>query len=94
MEDNYQNTDFSIDNYAQALQMSHTQFYRKLKALTNQTPSQYIRSYRLAQAKILLQNPALNISEIAYEVGFNDPNYFTRTFTKEFGRSPNAYRNG
>ncbi|MEM0993837.1 MAG: hybrid sensor histidine kinase/response regulator transcription factor, partial [Bacteroidota bacterium] len=93
LKTNYQNTQFGVEDYAQALQMSHTQFYRKLKALTNQTPSQHVRGYRLAQAKILLKNPNFNVSEVAYEVGFNDPNYFTRVFTKAFGRSPNAYRN-
>lgn len=92
LEENYQNSDLGVENYAQQLQMSHTQFYRKLKALTNKMPSQYIRSYRLAKAKNLLQNPNLNISDIAYQVGFNDPNYFTRAFKKEFGMSPNAYR--
>ncbi|MEL6942971.1 MAG: AraC family transcriptional regulator [Bacteroidota bacterium] len=89
---NYQNTKFTLANYAQRCQMSYTQFYRKLKALTNQTPSQYIRAYRLEQAKSLLKNPAFNISEVAYEVGFSDPNYFTRAFSREFGMPPNAYR--
>ncbi|MEM8525594.1 MAG: ATP-binding protein [Bacteroidota bacterium] len=92
LKNNYQNAGFGVENYAQSLQMSHTQFYRKLKALTNKTPSQYIRSYRLQQAKNLLKNADWNVSEVAYEVGFNDPNYFTRAFRKEFDLSPNAYR--
>jgi len=85
--------DFTVEQLAQAADMSHTQLYRKLKALTNQTPSEYIRHIRLTAAKHLLLNSQLNISEIAYEVGFNSPNYFARVFSKSFGKSPNQFRN-
>lgn len=86
------NTTFSVPELAKSAQMSQTQVYRKLKALTNQTPSQFIRSIRLAKGKELLENSALTISEIAYEVGFTDPNYFSRTFQQAFGKSPRDFR--
>lgn len=86
------NAAFSIPQLAQSCGMSQTQVYRKLKALTDKTPSQFIRSIRLKEGKKLLENSDLNISEIAYEVGFTDPNYFSRTFQQAFGISPRDYR--
>ena len=86
------NAAFSVPQLAQSCEMSQTQVYRKLKALTDKTPSQFIRTIRLKQGKILLENTNLNISEIAYEVGFTDPNYFSRTFQQAFGVSPRDFR--
>ncbi len=83
---------FSVPELSKIMQMSHVQIYRKLKALSGKTPVQFIRFIRLKKAMDLLQNSDLNITEIAYETGFSDPNYFTRTFTKEFGMPPSAMR--
>jgi DNA-binding response OmpR family regulator len=85
------NAEFGVDQLATAIAMSQMQLYRKLKALTGKTPSQFIRSYRLRKGLELLQEGALSISEIAYEVGFADPSYFTRVFQKEFGKSPSDF---
>ena len=63
-----------------------------IKALTGLSTSIYIRTLRLYKAKELLQSSDLNISEIAYEVGFKDPNYFSRAFSDEFNTSPSAIR--
>jgi len=82
------NAHFSIPDLCKALYLSNIQLYRKLKALTGKTPSQFIRSYRLQKAKYLIQTSSLNISEIAYDLGFTDPAYFTRVFKKEFGVTP------
>lgn len=84
--------EFNVERLSQAAGMSHTQLYRKLKALTDKTPTQFMTSIRLEAAKNLLRNSDLNISEIAYEVGFSSPNYFTRVFSNEFGKSPNKFR--
>ncbi|MEL6944295.1 MAG: response regulator, partial [Bacteroidota bacterium] len=92
IETNYTKADFNVGALATSLHMSRVQLFRKLKAVTDQTPSQMIRDFRLEKAKVLLQNKQLNISEIAYELGFSDPNYFTRQFTKSYKQSPNAYR--
>lgn len=85
-------TDFGVPELAQSVYLSQMQVYRKLKALLNRTPSQFIRSIRLRQGQELLRNPDLNISEIAYDVGFADPNYFSRVFNEEFGISPSDWR--
>jgi len=86
------NSDFSVSHLGAALHMSDMQVYRKLKALTDQTPSAFIRSIRLTKGKELLQETDLTIAEIAYEVGFNNPNYFSRTFHTAYGRPPSEYR--
>jgi len=86
-------TEFGASQLAEEMAMSPTQLYRKLKALTGTTSTLYIRSIRLERAKKLLQTTALTISEIAYEVGFSDPNYFSRVFQQEFHSSPSYFRN-
>lgn len=83
--------EFGVTQLAEAVPMSQMQLYRKLKALTGKTPSLFIRSFRLQKGLELLQKEELNISEIAYEVGFTDPSYFSRVFHKEFGKSPSDY---
>lgn len=84
--------DLGVVHLCRAAKLSNTQVNRKLKALTGRTPSQFIRVIRLERAKELLQTTDLNISEIAYDVGFNDPNYFSRTFLEEFGYPPSDER--
>ena len=84
-------TEFGVAELASTAYLSQMQLYRKLKALTGKTPSLFIRSYRLQQGLELLKKGHLNISEIAYEVGFTDPSYFSRVFQKEFGTSPSDY---
>ena len=88
---NLSDAEFGVVQLADAIPMSQMQLYRKLKALTGKTPSQFIRSYRLQQGLELLQKGELIISEIAYEVGFTDPSYFSRVFHKEFGKSPSDF---
>jgi len=68
--------------------MSRTQVHRKLKALTNLSASLFIRQIRLQKALVLLQQTELTVSEIAYQVGFSSPNYFTRCFTEQFFQTP------
>jgi DNA-binding response OmpR family regulator len=75
-----------------AANLSNMQLNRKLKALTGKTPSSFIRLVRLQKARVLLTTTNLNISQVAYEVGFKDPAYFTRTFSKAFGISPSDFR--
>ncbi len=76
----------------QELHLSQAQLYRKLKALTGKTPAIFIRGIRLQRGMDLLKTTNLNISEVAYQIGFNDPNYFTRIFSKEMGILPSAVR--
>lgn len=77
----------------QATHLSHTQVFRKLKALTGENPTQYINRLRLSRALELLQTTNHTVSEVAYLAGFNDPNYFSRAFQKEFGKTPSQVRN-
>lgn len=89
----YQDDRFRAKQLAELMNMSETQLFRRLKALTNQGFASYLRLYRLRKAKDLIENEEdLNISEIAYEVGFNDPNYFSRAFSETFGQTPSSLR--
>ena len=92
VEQNLDNNQFGVPELGDAISMSKMQVYRKLKALTNQTPSVFIRTIRLQKGKELLETSEMTISEIAYDVGFSDPNYFSKTFQKEFGKSPRDFR--
>ena len=82
----------AVVDLCRAANLSNMQVNRKLKALTGKTPSRFIRSIRLNKAKTLLQSTTLNISEVAYEVGFNDPHFFSRVFSEEFGHPPSVSR--
>lgn len=84
---------YGIPQLCKSLGLSQSQLFRKLKALTGKSTALYIRSIRLAKAKELLSSSDKTVSEIAYEVGFSDPAYFSRCFSEEFGRPPVAMRN-
>ncbi len=88
LDENLTAEEFSIPFLCQQLALSRMQLHRKLKALTDQSTTQYITNYRLQKALPLLRQKELTISEIAYQVGFNDPNYFTRCFVKAYGVPP------
>ena len=88
IEKNIENTDFKTIYLARELNISESQLYRKIKALTNTSTAIFIRSVRLQKAKKLLQNKEFNISEVCYKVGFTDPSYFSRVFKNEFGSKP------
>ncbi|WP_167615378.1 ATP-binding protein [Maribellus sediminis] len=88
----YSEDSFNAEALSQQLGISRSQLFRKLKALTGLSASRFINFYRLSVAKQKVLKSNLNISEIAYEVGFNDPAYFSRLFTKEFGSAPTLFR--
>jgi signal transduction histidine kinase/ligand-binding sensor domain-containing protein/DNA-binding response OmpR family regulator len=91
VENNISNVAFSVDGLSYGLKMSRFQFYRKLNALANTSPADFIRTIRLKRAAQLLIQGELNISQICYETGFNDHSYFTKCFKKEFGVLPKDY---
>jgi AraC-like DNA-binding protein len=74
------------------MSMSRTQLHNKVKALTGRSATAYLRFVRMSEAQKLLKDPNLNISDIAYQVGFNDPGYFTRSFVKVYGFAPSERR--
>lgn len=88
IESNLDREDFNMDELGKALAMSRTQVHRKLKALTNMSTSQFIRKYKLDRAVELLKTGAYNVSEVAYMLGFNTPNYFSACFSEQFGFTP------
>ena len=92
IEQNLVDEDFGINQLCKALAMSRSQIHRKVKALTGFSTAIYLRTLRLYKAKSLLRNTEMNISEIAYAVGFKDPNYFTHVYVEAFGETPSATR--
>lgn len=70
-----------------------TQFYRKIKSLTNLAPVELIRNIRLKRGQYLVKTTDKNMSEIAYEVGFSSPAYFTRCYREAFGETPTETKN-
>jgi transcriptional regulator GlxA family with amidase domain len=83
--------DFGVDLLGKLVGLSHSQLHRKIQALTNLSPVELIRLFRLKRAASLLRQNFGNIAEIAYEVGFNNPAYFAECFRKQFGKSPSEY---
>ena len=92
IEKNSANPDYSVTLIAEEVHLSSSQLHRKVSAVTGKSPIQLLRLHRLNKAKELLADKTLSISEVAYQAGFNDPSYFTRTFTKVFKKKPSAYR--
>jgi signal transduction histidine kinase/DNA-binding response OmpR family regulator len=93
VENNMSNSDFSVEKLSRELGMSRVHLYKKLTSLTGKTPIEFIRTMRLKRAAQLLGKSQLTVSEIAYEVGFNDPRYFSKYFKTEFGVLPSQYGN-
>lgn len=87
-----QETDFNVDAFSQEIGMSRMQLHRKLKATLGISASEFLRTERLKAARHLLQNSDLTISEVAYSVGFNDSNYFSKSFIKLFKISPSEFK--
>jgi signal transduction histidine kinase/DNA-binding response OmpR family regulator len=85
------NPDFSVADLSRELGMSRVNLYKKLKSLTGHTPIEFIRVFRIKRAAQLLAQSQMGVSEVAYQVGFNDPRYFTRYFKAEFNMLPSEY---
>jgi signal transduction histidine kinase/DNA-binding response OmpR family regulator/ligand-binding sensor domain-containing protein len=90
IEVNYPDESFALPQLCDQLGMSRSQLFRKMKALTDESPSDYIRNYRMQQAKLLLQTNKHSVKEVAYKVGFKDISHFSRTYQDTFGVSPST----
>lgn len=88
------NPEFSSDVLAKEMNMSASSLYRRLKALTNSSTAEFIRTIRIKRAAQLLADQNKTITEIAYEVGFNDVKHFRTVFQKQFKSTPSEYRAG
>lgn len=92
IEQEISNPDFSVGMLSEKSGIGEKQLYRKIKMLTELSPSEYIRSIRLKKAGVLLTRGGFTVSEVMYMVGFSNASYFTRCFKKEFGVTPVEYQ--
>jgi DNA-binding response OmpR family regulator len=92
IEQRMANENFAVEDLASSVNMSYTQLHRKLKAVTDKTAAQFIRSMRLKRAMEMLSQNGGTVSEIAYTVGFGSPAYFTRCFQEEYGKTPSEVK--
>jgi len=93
IEDHLTEDDFTVETLQKKLGMSRMQLHRKLKALTDQSTSEFIRSIRLKRAAQLLKNPQMQVAEAAYLSGFNHLSYFTKCFKEAYGVLPSDFAN-
>jgi AraC-like DNA-binding protein len=92
VEANLEKSMFNAADLAAEVHLSESQLYRKLKAISGRSTAIFIRTVRLKNARQLLETSNLTVSEIAYQVGFNDPAWFSRVFKEEYGVSPTEAR--
>lgn len=90
IDENMSNIDLSVESLGEGLGLSRSQFYRKLKALTNYSPNEFVRNRRLQKSKQLLSTGQYNVSEVSYMVGFSSPGYFSRCYTAYYGEAPSG----
>jgi DNA-binding response OmpR family regulator len=91
VEKNMDNDGFSVEDFSRDMYMNRATLYRKIVSLTGKAPTDFIRSIRMKRAAQLLAKSGMSIAEIAYEVGFKDPKYFSRAFKEEIGVLPSKY---
>jgi signal transduction histidine kinase/ligand-binding sensor domain-containing protein/AraC-like DNA-binding protein len=94
IEKNIENVDFSVDTFAKIVGMGRTNFYKKVKGITGHSPNEYINILRMKKAAELLVTTNLNVSEVSYKVGINDPFYFSKCFKAQFGKTPSQFQKG
>ena len=92
LEKNFDNPSLKIEDMASNSGLSRTSFYNQLKALTGQSPKEFVSDFRMKKAYMYLESTTMTISEVAYKTGFNDPVYFARLFKQRTGMTPKAYR--
>ncbi|WP_291285679.1 two-component regulator propeller domain-containing protein [Flavobacterium sp.] len=91
VEENISNEQFDIPFFCTELGVSRTMLFLKIKAWTNYTPNEFIHEIRMKRATQLLEQNKLNVSEVSYKVGFNNPKYFSKCFQKKYGETPTQF---
>ena len=91
VEKNISESKFSVEDLSRELGMSRVYLYKKLLAITGKSPVEFMRIIRLKRGAQLLEKSQMNVAEVAYEVGFNSPRYFSKYFKEEYGMLPTAY---
>jgi len=94
LQDNLDNPNFSVDEFASRMHIGRTVFYKKMKGLTGYSPNEYMRIMRMKKAAELLLEGKLTVSEVSYKVGIEDPFYFSKCFKTQFGMAPSVYLKG
>ena len=92
VEEQLDNPDFTVDDFASMMALGRTIFYRKVKGVTGYAPKEYLRVMRMKKAAELLLKTDATVAEVAYQVGINDPFYFSKCFKTQFGVSPSTYQ--
>ena len=92
VEQNMANAEYTVEQLSEAMSMSRVYLYKKILSLTGKTPIEFIRIIRIRRAADLLEKSQFTVSEIAYQVGFNNPKYFAKLFKEEYQVLPTAYR--
>ncbi len=91
IEDKMGDSDLNVEDLGRDMGLSRVQLYRKIKSLTNYAPNELLRMARLKRAASLLASSGMTVAEIAYEVGFTSPSYFTKCYKEQFGESPTDF---
>lgn len=92
IEEQLSNPDFTAEDFGNQMGMGRTTFYRKVQGVTGYSPKEYLRVMRMKRAAELLLTKKYTVSEVTYQVGINDPFYFSRCFKQQFGISPSGYQ--
>lgn len=91
LDENLSNPELNVEELGKSLGLSRVQLYRKIKSLTNYSPNELLRMARLKKAVILLGASEMTVAEIAYEVGFSSPSYFSKCYKEQYGETPVEY---
>jgi len=92
IEEHMTDPEFSIDNLLPHFNFGRTVFYKKMKGISGYSPKDFVRIIRMKKAGKLLADSSVTVSEVAFEVGFSDANYFSRQFKKHFGENPSEFQ--
>ena len=92
VEENISDPEFSIDNLLEHFSFGRTVFYKKMKGVSGYSPKDFVRIIRMKKAGNLLLDSNITVAEVSFDVGYNDPEYFSKLFKKHFGETPSEYQ--